>query len=84
MPVRFALLIVGAVPKTSGPVPVSSETMPSSCAEVVGANWAKVPVLSALAASAVAVGVFSEGRLAEAMSVAPASVLVPVTVGAVV
>lgn len=38
---------VGLVPKTSAPLPVSSETTPANCAEVVAANCASVPVVNA-------------------------------------
>ena len=34
---------LGEVANTSAPDPVSSEITPASCAEVVAANWAKVP-----------------------------------------
>lgn len=37
----------GFVPNTSAPEPVSSETMPASCADVVVANCASVPLVKA-------------------------------------
>ena len=43
---------VGLFANTSAPVPVSSLTTPASCAEVVAANWARVPAVEALAFSA--------------------------------
>jgi hypothetical protein len=42
------LLSVGLVPNTSAPLPVSSEITPASCAEVVAANCASVPVVAAM------------------------------------
>ena len=35
---------VGEVLNTANPVPVSSLSTPASCAEVVAANWASVPI----------------------------------------
>ncbi len=53
IPVRLAADIVGAVPKTASPVPVSSVIFPRSCAEVVAA---KVPKLLEVVASIPVVG----------------------------
>ncbi|MDP9651690.1 hypothetical protein [Paraburkholderia caledonica] len=46
-PEIVGVLIVGDVPKTAEPLPVSSEMTPASCAEVVEANCARVPLVSA-------------------------------------
>ncbi len=47
IPVRLAAEIVGAVPKTASPVPVSSVIFPRSCAEVVAAKAPKLLVVVA-------------------------------------
>lgn len=39
--------IVGEVPNTTAPEPVSSDSTPSSCADVVLANCARLPLVSA-------------------------------------
>jgi hypothetical protein len=38
-PLSVAEAIVGEVPNTAEPLPVSSEIMPANCTEVVDANW---------------------------------------------
>ena len=48
---------VGLFANTSAPAPVSSLTTPASCAEVVAANWARVPAVVALVSSAAWVAV---------------------------
>jgi len=42
-----ALPIVGDVPNTATPLPVSSDSTPANCADVVAANCARVPVVVA-------------------------------------
>ncbi|NUY33294.1 hypothetical protein F0160_22680 [Paraburkholderia sp. JPY303] len=46
-PVMAGVLIDGLVPNTSAPLPVSSEITPASWADVVAANCARVPLVSA-------------------------------------
>lgn len=47
-PVIVAPLIAGLVPNTAAPLPVSSESTPASCDDVVAANCASVPVVVAV------------------------------------
>jgi hypothetical protein len=47
VPTIFGVVIVGDVPKTNAPLPVSSEITPASCADVVEANCASVPEVEA-------------------------------------
>jgi hypothetical protein len=54
-PVIEGLLIVGAVPNTNAPVPVSSLMTPASCADVVAANMDKLSALYATTLWSVAI-----------------------------
>lgn len=46
-PEMVGALSVGDVPNTADPLPVSSDSTPASCAEVVDANCASVPFVNA-------------------------------------
>lgn len=46
-PEIVGVLIVGDVPNTAEPLPVSSDSTPANCADVVAANCASVPVVVA-------------------------------------
>jgi hypothetical protein len=48
-PTILGVVIVGLMPNTAAPLPVSSDRTPASCAEVVAANCASVPLVSAYA-----------------------------------
>jgi hypothetical protein len=46
-PLMVAVLIVGDVPNTIAPLPVSSDSTPANCAEVVAANCDRLPEVNA-------------------------------------
>jgi hypothetical protein len=47
----FGVVKTGEFANTKAPVPVSSEITPANCAEVVAANWPRVPVVTAVFAT---------------------------------